>query len=244
VRFLQSSTSIIHLNSFFNSAHLDLDIPVIAVIGAQSAGKSSLIEAISGITLPRASGTCTRCPTECQLSRSNEPWRCVVSLRLVTDADGSKLAQPESINFGDPIFDKDLVTDRIRRAQCAILNPDTESDVFLLAPPDDLEEKDLSFSSNSVCLQISGKDVEDLSFVDLPGLIVGGEPHDAELVQQLVEEYISKESCIILLTIACETDFENQSAHRLASGYDPSGTRTIGSSTFARWSSAPLMPVV
>lgn len=42
------------------SAHLDLDIPVIVVLGSQSAGKSSLIEAISGITLPRASGTCTR----------------------------------------------------------------------------------------------------------------------------------------------------------------------------------------
>jgi len=110
-----------------------------------------------------------RCPTECQLSRSNEPWRCVVSLHFVTDADGVQLAQPKRINFGDPIFDKNLVTDRIRRAQCAILNPDTESDVFLLAPPDDLEERDLSFSSSSVCLQISGKDVEDLSFVDLPG---------------------------------------------------------------------------
>jgi hypothetical protein len=41
-------------------ADVDLDIPAIAVIGWQSAGKSSLIEAISGITLPRASGTCTR----------------------------------------------------------------------------------------------------------------------------------------------------------------------------------------
>ena len=39
---------------------LDIDLPQIAVIGNQSAGKSSLIEAISGITLPREAGTCTR----------------------------------------------------------------------------------------------------------------------------------------------------------------------------------------
>lgn len=39
---------------------VDIDLPRIAVIGSQSAGKSSLIESISGITLPRASGTCTR----------------------------------------------------------------------------------------------------------------------------------------------------------------------------------------
>jgi hypothetical protein len=42
------------------SVQVDIDIPQIAVIGQQSAGKSSLIEAISGITLPRSAGTCTR----------------------------------------------------------------------------------------------------------------------------------------------------------------------------------------
>ena len=79
------------------------------------------------------------------------------------------LAQPNRVGFGDPIFEKSLVTDRIRRAQCAILNPDTDADFFLDASPDDLDERHLSFSFNSVCLEISGKDVDDLSFVDLPG---------------------------------------------------------------------------
>ncbi len=39
----------------------------------------------------------------------------------------------------------------------------------------------------------------------MAGLIVGGEPRDARLVQKLAEEHIRKESCIILLTIACES---------------------------------------
>ena len=39
----------------------------------------------------------------------------------------------------------------------------------------------------------------------MAGLIAGGEPRDASLVQQLAEEHIRKESCIILLTIACES---------------------------------------
>ena len=47
----------LHLNT---SVQIDIDLPQIAVIGSQSAGKSSLIESISGITLPRAAGTCTR----------------------------------------------------------------------------------------------------------------------------------------------------------------------------------------
>jgi len=46
--------------SFLCRVGADMDLPMIAVIGSQSAGKSSLIESISGITLPRAAGTCTR----------------------------------------------------------------------------------------------------------------------------------------------------------------------------------------
>ena len=46
--------------SFSCRVGADMDLPMIAVIGSQSAGKSSLIESISGITLPRAAGTCTR----------------------------------------------------------------------------------------------------------------------------------------------------------------------------------------
>ena len=39
----------------------------------------------------------------------------------------------------------------------------------------------------------------------MTGLIVGGEPRDARLVQQLAEEFILNDNCIILLTIACES---------------------------------------
>jgi hypothetical protein len=77
--------------------------------------------------------------------------------------------EPERIEFGDPIFEKSQVTDRIRRAQSAVLNPDKVSKFFLDASPDELDKRNLSFSSNSICLEISGKDVDDLSFVDLPG---------------------------------------------------------------------------
>ncbi|KAI0753564.1 P-loop containing nucleoside triphosphate hydrolase protein [Daedaleopsis nitida] len=208
---------------------LDIDLPVIAVLGSQSAGKSSLIESISGITLPRASGTCTRCPTECRLAYSAEPWKCIVSLRYLTDRDGRPLGVPRNEPFGDVIFDKDEVEDRIRRAQRAILNPSTEADFFLT---DETDLHELTFSTNIVSLQISGEDVQDLSFCDLPGLIASvgthGNESDIDLVKALATAYISRPSCIILLTVACETDFQNQGAHRLAKAHDPDGSRTIG----------------
>jgi hypothetical protein len=39
------------------------------------------------------------------------------------------------------------------------------------------------------------------------GLIVGGEERDARLVEKLAQKYIKRESCIILVTIACESMF-------------------------------------
>ncbi|EKM81339.1 hypothetical protein AGABI1DRAFT_106074 [Agaricus bisporus var. burnettii JB137-S8] len=212
---------------------VDIDLPQIAVVGNQSAGKSSLIESISGITLPRASGTCTRCPTECRLSYSSQPWKCVVSLRITTDRSGQPLGQSRNETFGSTIYDKKEVDDRIRRAQLAILNPDKPAKSFLNDDEPSLTEGNfLTFSKNCVSLAISGPDVADLSFVDLPGLIAsvgrGGNAGDIKLVEGLVTTYIHKTNCIILLTVACETDFENQGAHQLAKQYDPEGKRTIG----------------
>src|SRR5277367_1161000 len=65
-----------------------IKLPKIAVIGNQSAGKSSLIESISQIKVPRATGTCTRCPMEVILtsggltSGPETSWHCKVSLRI------------------------------------------------------------------------------------------------------------------------------------------------------------------
>lgn len=112
----------------------------------------------------------SRCPTECRLSYSDDAWKCVVSLRFITDPNGQTLDQVRNEIFGPTIFDKSEVEARIRRAQRAILNPSTPPRHFLNGDDEDPEERQLSFSSNCVSLQISGKDVADLSFCDLPGL--------------------------------------------------------------------------
>ena len=168
---------------------VDIDLPQIAVIGSQSAGKSSLIEAISGTTLPRAAGTCTRyvtfflasipylthqptssCPTECRLSRSDSPWQCIVSLRFITDPKGQLLGQARNEVFGSVIYDQSGVEERIRRAQRAILNPKKPPKDFLDKEDEDELVSELNFSTNCVSLQISGPEVADLSFCDLPGM--------------------------------------------------------------------------
>ncbi|KAL0573674.1 hypothetical protein V5O48_008286, partial [Marasmius crinis-equi] len=193
--------------------------------------KSSLIEAISGTTLPRASGTCTRCPTECRLMYSKEPWKCIVSLRILTDNNGQLLGQARNEAFGPPIYNKAEVEERIRRAQLAILNPNIPRKEILEGDGYVDNVKGSSFSANCVALEISGPDVADLAFCDLPGLIRStsdGNSRDIELIEGMVESYIKKPSCIVLLTVSCETDFMNQGALHLAKKFDPNGERTVG----------------
>jgi hypothetical protein len=113
----------------------------------------------------------TRCPTECKLTYSTQPWKCTVSLQLITDEKGQPRGETKIITFGDTIYDKSEVEERIRRAQRAILNPLTDWHKFLEGVDEDPDERQRSFSRNSVCLQISGNDVTDLSFCDLPGSV-------------------------------------------------------------------------
>lgn len=107
------------------------------------------------------------CPTECRLARSDAPWKCTVELHFITDKNGQTLGQARIEPFGEPIFHKSEVEDRIRRAQRAILNPSKASRTFL--DDDDEDAPEVSFSTNYISLQISGPEVADLSFVDLPG---------------------------------------------------------------------------
>ncbi|KAG8807393.1 hypothetical protein FRC17_004483, partial [Serendipita sp. 399] len=127
--------------------------------------------------------------------------------------------------------DKTEVQERIRRAQQAILNPSRSIEEFLRAQPLDIEHNEHSFSQDFISARISGRDVDDLSFVDLPGIIAsvrhGGREADIQDIRDLVLSFINKQNCLILLVVSCETDIENQGARELAKQVDPNGDRTI-----------------
>lgn len=172
-----------------------LKLPKIAVIGNQSVGKSSLIEAISKIQLPRSMGTCTRCPMEVILrSDSSNTWTCKVAVR-VTDAT---TILPTDFLF-NVTSESEHVESILRRAQLAVLNPSKELEFFSHMDDDDClkyeyvlanerpeKEGDKDslvidahwdtftsekrFSNDSVVVEITGADV-DVTFIDLPGLI-------------------------------------------------------------------------
>jgi len=107
------------------------------------------------------------------MSNSDERWRCDVFLRFKYDSENLPLigGQMLDIPFGDTLYTREDVQDRVRRAQLAILNPDLGSSAFphsfLTSEPPSRSE--MTFSRNTVVLKVSGPDIVDLSFVDLPG---------------------------------------------------------------------------
>ncbi|KAE9397400.1 P-loop containing nucleoside triphosphate hydrolase protein, partial [Gymnopus androsaceus JB14] len=212
-------------------AQNDLDLPRITVIGNQSAGKSSVVEAISGITVPRDAGTCTRCPMECRLLSSTGPWTCQISIREEFDSGGNRLREVFEIPFGGTITDKSQVELALRRAQFAVLNPEIPQKDILNASPEKLKnmatQKSMPFSKNVVCVDLEGPELTDLSFIDLPGLIQNAEPDVVQLVEDMVVSHIGGNS-LILIALPMTDDIENQKALLLAKKVDKEGRRTIG----------------
>jgi energy-coupling factor transporter ATP-binding protein EcfA2 len=147
-----------------------LKLPKIAVIGNQSSGKSSLLEAIAQIRVPRAAKTCTRCPMEMILNSSDpKNWNCNVSLRIEhCEIAGQKTGVR---GFGQTNA-RDDVPLLLRRAQLAILNPGLPLETFLQLNDKECRDytRDIQFSRNTVVVEITGADV-DVTLIDLPGII-------------------------------------------------------------------------
>ncbi|KAI9066938.1 hypothetical protein FKP32DRAFT_1703275 [Trametes sanguinea] len=206
-------------------------MPRIVVIGAQSTGKSSLVEAVTGINVPRDSGTCTRCPMECTILTSGSTWSCRVSLRCFVGGEDQGTA-----GFSPQLLHPDDVELWIRRAQAAVLCPHIPVESIRNRSRSELKEltdtsKDaavLKFTRDVVVVDIEDPNGADLSFVDLPGLVQNEEEDIVTLVEDLVKDYVRPDSTVILVTLPATDDLENHKAMRFAKAADPAGLRTIG----------------
>lgn len=123
------------------------------------------------VTARDAHATPCRCPMECTMSSHATSWSCSISLRMGFDSNGRDLPRTTTVPFGRTITDKNEVEVWLRRAQSAILNPDTPSASFHTRTIEELRNtrNTLKFSRNVVCVSIEDPDATDLSFYDLPG---------------------------------------------------------------------------
>ncbi|EAS35952.3 dynamin family protein [Coccidioides immitis RS] len=222
-----------------------LPLPKIVVVGDQSTGKSSLIEGISEIKVPRNAGCCTRCPMEINLSESDTPWTCRVLLMKKYIYLPKKSAptsrnplgpwieqEPEEFLF-DTLTDKSMLRDVLMWAQLATLNPGRSYKEFMREENHETETYlQVKFSPNVVRLDISAPKFPNLSFYDLPGIInvaeVDEEKYLVPLVENLAKEYIKADNTIVLLTMPMTDDATNSSAARIIREVRGARDRTLG----------------
>lgn len=177
-----------------------IPIPGVVVVGEQSAGKSSLLENISGIQFPRAQNTCTRMP-------------CV--LTLLTDP---AVEESYAMVSMDPNFEN------VKR--CSI--PEVEEQIKALTEKH--ATGDQFISSQAMYISVVRREGPQLSLIDLPGITHNSSKMTKihEVTVKLVENYIKPEEMVILCVIPASNDFGNAEVVELAKKYDPDGERTLG----------------
>ncbi|KAF4271147.1 hypothetical protein KXV95_002403 [Aspergillus fumigatus] len=190
-----------------------ISLPQIIVCGDQSSGKSSVLEAISGVSFPIRSSLCTRFPTELVLRKSSQVGVCVsiVPHRSRSESEREALAQ----------FHEEL--DSFEGLPQLIENAKSAMGIYTYAK---------SFSNDLLRVEVSGPDRRHLTIVDLPGLIHSETKQqsaaDVELVHDVVKSYMEEPRSIILAVVSAKNDVPNQIVLKLARAADPHGTRTLG----------------
>ncbi|KAJ9174983.1 hypothetical protein P3X46_013572 [Hevea brasiliensis] len=181
-----------------------IELPQVAVVGSQSSGKSSVLEALVGRDfLPRGNDICTRRPLVLQL------------LQTKRKADGTEEEWGEFLHHpGKRFYDFSEIRREIQ-AETAKEAGDNKG-----------------VSDKQIRLKIFSPNVLDITLVDLPGITkvpVGDQPSDIEArIRTMIMSYIKKPSCLILAVTPANSDLANSDALQIAGNADPDGYRTIG----------------
>ena len=110
-------------------------------MGDQSSGKSSVLEALSGVPFPRGSGLVTRCPVRLVMRRAqgNETWSAIASTTLSTNT---------------------VVAD----------TPDELTEIISRLT-DTLTKTNSGFSTDAILVRLTSPESPNLTIVDLPGIV-------------------------------------------------------------------------
>lgn len=186
-----------------------VDIPQMIVVGQQSVGKSSVLEAISSVKFPTAAGLCTRFATEIILGQAQEE-SVHVTIRFHQGEP-----QPGK-TFDESGSSKDDLPALIEEAKKCM----------------GITENMTGFSRHVLCVHIKGPGVFPLRLVDLPGIfnneVSTQSEKGIEIVNQLVESYMCQKNSIILVVVEAKTAIVNHYALAKVKEFDPKRGRTMG----------------
>ncbi|KAE8334823.1 hypothetical protein BDV24DRAFT_169817 [Aspergillus arachidicola] len=190
-----------------------VSLPQLIVCGDQSSGKSSVLEAISGIPFPTKDNLCTRFATELILRRTSEVH---IGVSIVPSHDRTKEQCEQLGKFKELLQAFDDLPKLIDKAKEAMGITTATS----------------AFSNDVLRVEISGPGRPHLTIVDLPGLIHSENKlqtaSDVELVQGMIRSYMAHKRTVILAVVSAKNDYANQIVLKLAKEADPKGLRTLG----------------
>lgn len=190
-----------------------LSLPQIVVCGDQSAGKSSVLEALTEIPFPRNDNLCTRFATEICLRR--DPVDSL-TIRVIPDSDRPQKEQDEIKNYSETIADFADLPEIMNNAMKVM----------------GISEGGNAFAKDTLSIEICGPNRPQLTLVDIPGLIQtstkGVSENDVDLVAAITDHYIKQPRTICLAVISATHDAANQPILQRVRKFDPQGDRTLG----------------
>ncbi|RWS03366.1 dynamin-1-like protein [Dinothrombium tinctorium] len=201
------------LQDVFNTIGTEaIQLPQIVVVGNQSSGKSSVLEAIVGKDfLPRGTGIITRRPLILQL------------VHVAKDDLTTRSAEEGTLGIDE--WAKFLHTKNKVYTDFDVVRREIEAET------DRMSGTNKGICPEPISLKIFSPNVVNLTLVDLPGITkvpVGDQPEDIEIqIRNLLIKYISNPNSIILAVTAANTDFATSEALKLAREVDPEGRRTL-----------------
>lgn len=192
-----------------------LSLPQIVVCGDQSAGKSSVLEALTEIPFPRNDNLCTRFATEISLRR--EPI-ARLTIRVIPDGNRSQDEKDAISAFSECITDfKEL--------------PTVMDDAMKVMGISGAGGQGSAFARDTLSIEIQGPDRPQLTLVDIPGLIQtstkGVSEADVAMVAEITNSYIEQPRTICLAVVAATHDAANQPILQRVRKFDPDGGKHL-----------------
>ena len=148
-----------------------INLPEIVVVVYQSVGKSSVLEAICGIQLPRAQNICTRCPLELRMKSTTDKEYAIIRSSKSSDINGKRI---DNLN-------------------------DIANEVTRLT--NEIAGKSTNVSADPIYLTVYKQNLPyDLTLIDLPGItrnpLPGQSKNIHEQILALINKYIQPKTAV------------------------------------------------
>ena len=153
-----------------------INTPIIASCGMQSHGKSSMLESITNISLPKGDGTVTICPIKIYLRESK------------TDEEYAKIIFKEDSDEKYEKIELEEISDKINEYQKKVKGENN------------IKQEEIQLFDKVIQVEVNRKKTQNLNLIDLPGITTN--PKLKEQSENIFKKYLKDEKSKVLLVLS------------------------------------------